>query len=42
MILDLCRVANKIHQNNYNITEIKSWERPRIAGVKLKHLKMEQ
>jgi glycosyltransferase involved in cell wall biosynthesis len=24
----------KCHQNKYNITEIKSWERPRIAGVK--------
>ena len=24
----------KCHQNKYNMTEIKSWERPRIAGVK--------
>ena len=24
----------KSHQNKYNITEIKSWERPRIDGVK--------
>ena len=24
----------KYHQNKYNISEIKSWERPRIAGVK--------
>ena len=34
MILDVCRIANKCHQCKYNISEIESWERPRIAGIK--------